>query len=171
MIAPTSESWLSSSLKVWQYLSRHPPELHHRIAHGGDAKGDAPAAARLELLQMRDAVARRTVGQPAFQTLLAVIGRIVEIEKTLGVGERRGLVIVHVDVVVEDIVEPRHVAAGIAADLQDKIPRALESFRADGMGHPAVGDLADAAERQLRTAGIRLSLCQPLGVGRQPDRT
>ena len=39
------------------------------------------------------------------------------------------------------------------------------------MGHPAVGDHADAGQRTLGAAGIGLSLRQPLGIGREPDRT
>jgi len=101
---------------------RDAPELFHRIAHGRDPKGDAAAAGRLELPEVLDAIARRTIGQPRFQSLLAVIGRIIQIEKCLGVGQRLVAVVVHVDVVIENIVEAGHVAAMVTADLQNEIP-------------------------------------------------
>jgi hypothetical protein len=43
----------------WQHLLHRPAELRHRIAHGGNAEGDAPAAGRRVALQMRDAIAPR----------------------------------------------------------------------------------------------------------------
>src|SRR5918995_7421387 len=39
------------------------------------------------------------------------------------------------------------------------------------MGHPTVGDLADAAKRKLGSSCICLSFRKTLGIGRQPDRT
>src|SRR5262245_44514149 len=113
-------------------------ELLHRITHGGNAKGDAPAARRLESPDVLRALPRRAVSEPRFNPRFAVIGRIIEVEEFLGVGERSLLVGVHVDVVVEDIVETRHVAAVLARGPENEIPGALESIRADGMRHPAI---------------------------------
>ena len=154
-----------------QHLFGDAPELFHWIAHGRNPKGDAPATRRLELSEVRDALPGGTVGQPGFQALLAVIGGIIEIEKRLRIGQRGGLVVIHVDVVIENIVEVRHVAAMITAGLQNEIPGALESLRADRMRHPPVRDRADARKCHVRPAGIGLSFRQPLGVRRQPDRT
>jgi hypothetical protein len=47
-----------------QHLFGDAPELFHRIAHGRNPKGDAPAARRLELLEVLDALPWGTVGQP-----------------------------------------------------------------------------------------------------------
>ena len=68
-----------------------------------------------ELLEVRDALPWGTVGQPGFQALLAVIGGIIEIEKRLRVGQCGDLVVIHVDVVIEHVVEVRHVAAMVTA--------------------------------------------------------
>src|SRR5262245_29387492 len=85
---------------VRQYLLDQPAELRHRVAHGRDPKGDAPAAGRGVAPQVRDAIPRRAAGQPGFQPLLAVVGRIVEIEEALRIGKRGVPVVVHVDVVM-----------------------------------------------------------------------
>src|SRR5262245_27988537 len=114
-----------------QDLFHHPPELRHRIAHRRDAERDAIAAAILELLQMRDALGRRAVGQPRLQALLRVVGAVVQIEELLGVRQRRSAVVVHVDVVIENIVKLRDIAPLLAPDLEDELPRPAEALGAD----------------------------------------
>src|SRR6266511_4763746 len=42
-------------INVRQHVFDQSPELLHRITHGGDAKGDAPAARRLEPFDVLDA--------------------------------------------------------------------------------------------------------------------
>jgi len=107
---------------VWQHVLDQAPELRHRITHGRDAKGHAPAARRLEPLEVRDALPRRAVGQPGFQPRFGVVGGIIEVEEFFGIGERLLLVRIDVDVAVENVVEGGHIAAVLAAVLENEVP-------------------------------------------------
>src|SRR6185436_16490887 len=136
------------------------------LVPGGQAERDSLHARPAEAAEALRAFLRIAEGGPGLDARPRVVGRVVKIEKSLRLGERRLAILVHVDVVVVAVAEPVGIPPLLARVPPDRLPVLREDLGGEAVRLPSVGEPRDAPEGPLDARGLRPD--RPRIVG-EPD--